>query len=850
MPDASQSTPFRDIRKRWMASMAPRLRGAETGVALSAALTAYFDRYIKGLYLDCLGPLSDRCALFALGGYGRREMSPFSDVDIMVVVPESQDADILGSVERFIRSLWAQGVSLGHSVRTPSQALELAAENVEVASSLLDARLMAGSPGLFPDPREAVRRILLDGDVDYFELLLTGMHQRRKQFGDSAYLLEPQVKLGCGGLRDLHTVDWVATLFFGTRDVHALVDRGVAWAAEAEGLVRARSLLLRTRFALHLQQGWKQDQLTYAAQAPVGAVLGYGEAHVEGSVTRFMQAYYRSAREAAVTADLWLEAWHSLRPGAPSAALPVNTGAIADDPTVIFDLLAHAHRAHLDLQPQARRAISAATASLPPSVAADSHAARVVRDIVCGLEDPGELLYLVADTGVLAKVVPEWAHLTGHAQHDTYHVFTTDVHLLATTTRMKELLRGELEERTPYLTAVARRYVAARSPDALLLATLLHDVGKGLGADHSIIGAGLAAEVAQRMGFGPEERQLVRRLILDHLVMPKISQRRDLRDPATLQSFCRVVGRVKFLDALTLLSFCDMDSVGPGHLNDWKQRLLEELHREALRHLEEKGQRSDEDLAQRLEVVRSLLERELSPSRVDAILETLPRRFVESSELPQLVRCARFLDDVDGRHRVAFHDAPDGLYTEVLVYETEHPGHLADVAGVLDGAGLDIRGARSAAVVGGGTIEVFEVCTADASHRAIPQRRRELIAETLRRLFDGDSGFEKVLSQRLEQSRLPPRERPGVPLVVSVDNDFDPDFSIIEVKAQDRPGLLAHIARALSDGGLVVDRSLITTEGDRAIDTFYVRDADSKKIAEPRGQELANAINRRLAARP
>jgi [protein-PII] uridylyltransferase len=274
-----------------------------------------------------------------------------------------------------------------------------------------------------------------------------------------------------------------------------------------------------------------------------------------------------------------------------------------------------------------------------------------------------------------------------------------------------------------------------------------------------------------------------------------------------------------------------MDSVGPGHLNEWKLSLLIELHRQSSTHLREQGRERMPRARESWELVRSVLEGDAPESELARLEKRLPARLLGSAPVPQLVRCSRLLLDGDGKVRVAFHDSPGGHLTEVLVYEPVHPGRFADVVSILDAAGLDIHRARSSPVGEGGTLDIFEVRTADTAHRAIPARRRESLADDIVAVV---SGLEVVdlLRNKLSQSRLPPKPRPDVATSVSVDNDFDPAFTIVEVKAPDAPGLLAHLTRALRDLALQVDRSIITTEGDRAIDTFYVVDRDGHKLGE------------------
>jgi [protein-PII] uridylyltransferase len=825
---------FKSLRRAWQAELEPRLRAGEAGQSLSAWLADRWDALLADAFARELRDDAPFCGLYALGGYGRRSMAPFSDVDLMILVPDGAPGRLLGAVERLINALWSAGVKLGHSVRTRQQCLDLAAEDTSVATSLLDARAIAAPPEGALDVAAVVREALGgEGAKRFAELVRQGVRHRRQKFGDSAHLLEPQVKQGRGGLRDLHALFWSAHVLFGASDLDALVAKGVVGAAEAGRLEAAHSFVLRTRMALHLHHGWKQDSLTYAAQGQVAALLGFGEQYTGASINRLMQAYYLHAHRIATISDLWLEEWTREGDADGALALPTHAaGELGRDPQAIWALLERALEAGRRLHPSVRRALAEVAPRLPVSVALDGEANRVMRRVICSLDDPHDLLQTVADTGLLARVVPEWAHLTAHAQHDTYHVYTTDVHLLVTCRRIKALIRGELQRRSPYLSGLAHRYASRLEADALLLATLLHDVGKGLSGDHSIVGAGMATEVAFRMQLSAEDQQLVRELVVEHLTMPRVSQRRDLQDPTTLDVFCRRVGRPELLDALTLLSFADMDSVGPGHLNDWKLSLLTELHRQASAHLREEGRVRVPRAQESWELVRSVLEGDASEEELSRLEQRLPKRLLGSAPVPQLVRSARLLLDSDGSPRVAFHDAPGGHLTEVLVYEPVHPGRFADVAAVLDAAGLDIHRARSSPLGEAGTLEIFEVRTADAAHRAIPERRRESLAAEIVAVVSGELEVDELIARKLRQSRLPPRQRPNVTTSVFVDNEFDPAFTIVEVKAPDAPGLLAHLTRALRDLAVQVDRSIITTEGDRAIDTFYVVDREGHKLSD------------------
>ncbi len=820
------------------------------GVAVVAAMTELVDRLARSLCAS-LGGLGGG-ALVALGGYGRRELAPHSDVDLMLLLPGPAPPGPLA--ERLPYALWDLGLEVGWSVRTAAECASLATQDHTVGTALLDARLIEGpSAGSGQGPAEPfealleVRRALLaDGAQRLVAAKIQELRARRERFGSSGFRLEPDLKHGEGGLRDLQAIGWIAQARFGAQGLPALLERGLLPEREARNLLAARDFLLRVRNELHLQAGRRDDRLTFDRQLAAARDLGYRDGPEGLAVERFMRHVWLAANAVERAADALIDRCAEADRRRPGAARPIDAdfeeldgrmGWVRSDlpdasPEAVLRLFEIADREGLALTSGTRDRVSRAVAALPEALWARPQVGALFAGLLSRPGTSGAFLPAMHELGVLERVLPELANARARAQHDLYHLYPVDVHCLLTARRLYALRAGELAEDEPVLT---RRMQALEQPAPLYLAGLLHDAAKSGTPGHAERGAALARAAAQRLGLSAQEAAEAEFLVREHLVMSHVSQRRDLSDPATVAGFAARVGSPRRLLMLHLLTFADMGSVAPGTWNAWRARLLEELWARTLLHLEGARPPPPEALRARL------LARLGDAAAVEGFLRAMPERYLRSARPDEAVRDLLLLRRARSRGFAARRVGRSG-YSELVLAAPDRPGLLALLAGALAAHGVDILRARITSTADGWAVDSFAVRAAEGrlGRERWSGARRDLVAALAGRL-----DVERLLARRAQGRGLAPRVVPRVPTHVAVDNRASPEATVIDVYAQDRPGLLHAVARALHEQGAEILVAQVATEGHRAADGFYIR-----KITEPEALQRVEAAVRRALAGP
>ncbi len=587
-------------------------------------ITATYDHLISTLYICAQIPKESLVSLIALGGYGRGELYPYSDLDLLFLIQKPDENLSERLMEYVVYPLWDAGLSVGHAVRTTHETLNLAAVDLTARTSLLDARLIAGDEGLFQALLAGARKEFFGPQKvsDFITLLHEEREKRHKRFGVTEYLLEPNVKNGKGGLRDLNTGYWAAKARFGVSRLNELADAGGATQRQISMLENASDFLQLLRLAMHLHAKRAQDHLIFELQealapklvADVELLPGLKKRNkaVKPAVERLMHAYYRHARSVVIETDGILERCRVVQK--PQEMLGKN---ISDREDEHFQILgtsicsAHPERfwenpaeivrafwvaleAGLPLSRETQDAISEAVADEPGGqLVADPLAAELFMQILVHSERPfaGSILEEMHHLGVIGGLIPEFVPCTGRIQHDLYHVYTVDMHSLYLVSLMKAWRRREQNDEHPTAVSIISHMDQLRS---LFLAALLHDIGKPLGSGHALKGGRLAAGVAARLGFPLAEVAEVKFLVEQHLTMAHLSQRRDLSDPAMIGSFAKSVGTIQRLRGLYLLTVADTSMTSPGNLTSWKAMLLDELYMKTYVHLTRGGQVAEE----------------------------------------------------------------------------------------------------------------------------------------------------------------------------------------------------------------------------------------------------------------
>jgi [protein-PII] uridylyltransferase len=876
-------------------------RGGASGHTVVRLQSAAMDRLVAAVWERAVAEAAAQheptpVSLVALGGYGRRELAPFSDVDLLVLHASGPpSAFVRAASERLLYTLWDLRLEVGHAVRDLKACDRMASEDHTARTALLDLRWLCGDPDLFRDLERAELHGLSEAKVDKFLAdKLEEMRARRDRFGDSLYLLEPNVKESEGGLRDLQSALWLARVRFKVAGITDLLSRALLPEREIREMRRARDFLWRVRNEMHYLAGRKWDQLTFDVQPQVAAAMGYPDAPERQGVEEFMRHYYLAAKTVLVACDAIVDrclepqtamGWRMVPPpaatigaerpipvlrGQPTRAADriidggefkvfrgrltvVDRDVLRRSPAALVRLFAVADREQLDLYPYARDLAAQAAAELPPDAAADPE---VNQELLACFARPGtrgRFLTLMHGIGVLPKIVPEFAGITARRQIDLYHVYTVDVHTLFAVRRLFALRCGDVEE--PGVDAVVR---ASRRPLALYLGTLFHDIGKGAGRDHSSRGAQIAAAACVRMGLDPGDAADVEWLVAKHLRMTAVSQRRDLSDPDLIHAFAEEMGTLDRLEQLYLLTYADVSTVGPRTWTEWKARLLRELF-EKTRAVLEKGERRPEpgmaEAAGR-DLVLAALQRRSGVAREDhaRFAQAMPARYFLTVSPAEAPRHLRLLQRAAGRPLAsALRHWPHLGHSELSVAADDRPGLLATIAGVLAAHRIDIHHAEvfstprdpALGALSGRALDVFDLRGPEEG--PVEPARWRVARADLARVLSGALPLDDLIAQRLRAPSLPSKPLPYVPTKIVIDNDSARAHSVVDVFTADRVGLLHTLARTFYELGLSVDLARISTEGHRASDAFYVRAPDAARLEGERAARVVEALTSALA---
>lgn len=798
-------------------------------------------------------------AVLGIGGYGRAELAPFSDIDVMFLYPYKRTPLVEQLGEFLILRLTDAGFKVAAAGRSLDECVRFAREDVTVLTALLDARFIWGSRELFAKFRERFRREVVEGrEASFVEAILAQRDERHARMGDSRYLLEPNVKEGKGGLRDLQALLWLGRFLHDATTTDELERHGVLDRISRSQYEKARRFLWTVRWHLHDLAGRAQERLTFELQPQIAAAMHYRDRGRVRAVERFMKHYFLVARDVGQLTRVVcaaLEEQHRRRPRlrlrfgigrrrigdflVVGNRLTVRDPAVfAERPFAMAELFATAQERGLDLHPDALRAIAANLRRLSRAVREDpKRAGEIFLKILTSPKDPALTLGRMNDAGVLERLVPEFAPIVAQMQYTLYHVYTTDEHTIRAIEVLHRIEKGELAHDHPLSTAI---FPQIHSRTELYLALFLHDIGKGRTRPHSEVGAEIADRLCRRFGLPDGRRELVVWLVRHHLLMPNFAFRRDVDDPATISDFVSIVQSPERLRLLLLLTVADIRAVGPNVWNAWKGQLLRDLYHEAAAAMtagDVQGRRA-ERAARVREELRAALAAEVPPwtaEEVEAWLQRHDTAYLLAFPVAELVRHARRIRDAErageARLVVDFTVREREARTEVMVYTQDHPGLFMKLAGALALSRASILDARIFTTADGMALDVFGFQHAEARRAIDDPSWLERIRRNIERVLSGELVLERVLDRSLPPSPIPDTFR--VEPRVAMDNRASRDCTVIEVEGRDRPGLLYALARALREHNLVVRSAHIATFGERAVDTFYVRDVFGMKIVHP-----------------
>jgi [protein-PII] uridylyltransferase len=839
-----------EIRRRFEATGDGAATIREQCFLMDQLIRALFDLVTQVIYPLPNPTSGERLAIVAVGGYGRGELAPYSDVDLLFLLPYKRTPHTEQVVEYLLYLLWDLGLKIGQATRSVDECLRQAKSDLTIRTALLEARYLWGDQALFNEFKKRFDSDIVKGSAAQFVAgKLAERDARHKRVGDSRYQLEPNIKEGKGGLRDLHTLFWIAKYIYRTDDVGKLVDLGVLSAEESQRFDRAQKFLWTVRCHIHYLTGRAEERLTFDLQTEIGRRMGYTDHAGSRGVERFMKHYFLVAKDigdltrifcAILEADQkhkrrlsWVR-WGNGRRSLGGFVVDGEWLTIASEdffkknPPALLRLFHVAQQHELDIHPRALRAASLSLRLINQQLRDNSEANHLFLEILTSRKDPETALRRMNEAGVLGRFIPDFGRVVAQMQYDMYHVYTVDEHTLFAIGILHKIESGLLEEELPLATQLMPTIVSRR---ALYLAVLLHDIAKGRGGDHSEIGEQIALKLGPRLGLSAEETETVAWLVRWHLLMSGTAFKLDIGDRQTIGNFVERVQSPERLKLLLVLTVADIRAVGPKVWNGWKAALLRELYHRAIEVISGglSGEGQDSRAAAAQAVARRLLPDFSEPEFATFVSRGYPYYWL-SFDAPTHARHARLMREAEASGApltVEKRVDPYRSVTEITLYTADHPGLFSRIAGALAVSGANIVDAKIITMSNGMALDTFWVQDSNGGPFDRPDKLAKLAVV-----------FENVLAGDLKPHRElahPPAfpSRTRVFMVtprVLLDNKASGSHTVIEVNGRDRPGLLFEVTRALTGLNLQVSSAKISTYGEKVVDVFYVKDLFGHKI--------------------
>ena len=825
------------------------------------------DIALRAAWVNHAGRFAGDLGLVAVGGYGRGELHPSSDIDIMVLLPKSDSADWQPDIERFLTFLWDIGLEVGHSVRSIDDCQRESLADISVATTLFEARLLSGPEPLFAGMRRALAPDRLWSSQDFFEAKVKEQIERHHRYFDTAYNLEPNVKSSPGGLRDIQTIGWVAKRHFGTDTLDELVAHGFLTREELRKLQAAQSFLWRVRFGLHVLTGRREDRLLFDYQIKLAKLFGYEDASFTLAVEQLMQKYYRTVMDISLLNEMLLQLFREAILTQSAAPLPINARfqirndylevthaeVFARNPSALLELfvLLQQHPELRGVRAETIRLIGTHVWLIDEEFRQNPRHHRLFIEILCAPVGVTHELRRMNLYGVLGRYIPAFGRVVGRMQYDLFHAYTVDAHTLFVVSNLRRFAMPKFNDEFPALSQIMQ---SLPRQEVAYLAALFHDIAKGRGGDHSELGAVDAEAFCLEQGLGRYEARLVAWLVRNHLILSITSQKKDISDPDIIQGFARLVGDQVHLDYLYVLTVADVRGTNPKLWNSWKARLFEEFYERTKRAL----RRGLETPIDQEQLIRETQDQALAKLPPDITLKQAAAVWTQWTEAyflrytPEEIAWHTVLlaarQPGDDTPLVAVRQLADRGGTAVLTYTPRRLRSFARTTGVLDQMGLNVVDARLISSANGFSLETYVVLEDSGAVIADPARIAEI-----------ERGLYRVLKQSEDSPPAVTRRAPRqvrmfwTPTQVNFSVDSRNDRTILELIAADRPGLLSEVGKVFRAERVAINGAKIMTVGERAEDVFYITGADGGLLAEDvcrRVQEsLMQALDRRDAGR-
>ncbi len=838
--------------------LAARFEAEEPIEAIVHARAALLDVLLTAAWTAHLGPDAGRLCLVAVGGYGRGELHPCSDVDVLVLVPTRLEAASRSRVEDLVAFLWDIGLEIGHSVRTIAECASESAADVSVMTTLIEARQVAGAAALLDSMRAALAPAHVWPVREFFDAKVAEQAARHVKANDTAYNLEPNVKTGPGGLRDIQTIAWVAKRHFGAESMDQLASQGFLTPSELRKLKQAQAFLWKVRFGLHLLTGRREDRLLFDHQIRLARSFGYEDASYTLAVEQFMQRYYRTVMDVSLLNELLLQLFREAILTQSTPPRPLNVRfqvrndyleACADDlfarqPSALLELFAllQQHPEIRGVRAPTIRAIGRHLWLIDEEFRQNPRNHRLFLEILRAPVGVTHELRRMNTYGVLGRYIPAFGRVVGRMQYDLFHAYTVDAHTLFVVSNLRRLAVARYDHELPQLSAIFRELP---KPEIAYLAALFHDIAKGRGGDHSELGAVDAEAFCLEQGLSRYDARLVAWLVAHHLQLSVTAQKQDISDPRVISDFARMVGDEVHLDYLYVLTCADVRGTNPRLWNSWKASLFHEFYerlRRALRRGLEAPIDQDELLQETQHASRTLLATTgIDGPRLDAIWARFDAAYFIRHTPEEVSWHARLLADrnaEEGDSAVVALD-PESLRgtTAIFTFAPSRSHGFARTTAVLDQLGLTIVDARITPTRDGNSLDLYHVLEDDGRAIADAERLAEIedaLWRSLRRPEDTP----------LAVSRRAPRQVRmfNTPTQVSVSSDERNQRSVLELTAADRPGLLCDIGKVLVAEQIELRAAKVMTVGERAEDVFYVTDLHDQPLDVAASERLQQRL--------
>ena len=844
-----------------------------SGTDVTHLLSDMMDELNNKLFLSIIYDLGggdsmlEHISLVAVGGYGRGELNPYSDIDIMFlhdgILPTATVEDI---AQKLLYFLWDMRLDVGYSVRKIIDCVEMAAADGTVKTALMDARFLSGSRPLFAILYKVIfSQILPRSSGSFIKEKMAEMKSRREKYGSTVYLLEPNLKEGEGGLRDLQTAIWVARVKYKFSDLHELIIKGIVIDEELEAYHAALDYLWRIRNELHYFNGRKNDQMNFDAQVHLAGFMGYQDSGRVLAVEDFMRDYYRQANKvehftsSLISRCIWRDEG-ALKILGYFVRRPVGDGCfvlkgelivpdesiVEKNPGVMMKIFELAQKHGVDLNVRVKGIIRKNLALINDKFRRSREVNQSFLNILRSTKGVANTLRLMHHLEFLNRYIPELEHIYCKVQHDMYHIYTVDIHTLFAVEQAEKMLSGEFKGSMPLPCTIASEI---GKPELLIMAVLFHDIGKGAGGGHAEKGADMIPTIARRMGLSREGSERLEFLVRHHLLFAHISQRRDLNDEKMIAQFARQMETSENLKMLYLLTVADVRAVGSDVWTTWKASLFQELFEKAFSILDRGGfelEASSERVTLMIKKVTDILEHDFPAAEIRNELKAMPVRLLLSNPaqlIAEQVRLLLGLEQSDILLRL-FHQ-PESGYSEYTICAHDMPGLFSRITGVMAANGINILGAQINTIKNGKVLDILQV-NSPQGNLVTDAARWDKIEQDMRQTIHGEVQVSELVAKRKRPTLLTARSAPRFATKVDIDNEVSEEYTVIDILTHDKVGLLYLITSTLAEMGLYIGVSKISTKVDQVADVFYVRDIFGQKITTP--EKLSDICSKLMIA--